>query len=112
MKHKYLTFMLFILMSWAASVTLAYDAYIDGVYYYLNSSAETATVTYYSSSSSSNASAYSGGVFIPEAVTYNGKTYSVTAIRVAAFSGCSGLTSITIPNSVTSIDETAFYGCI
>ena len=28
-----------------------------------------------------------------------------------AFSGCSGLTSVTIPNSVTSIDAGAFYGC-
>ena len=28
-----------------------------------------------------------------------------------AFSGCSGLTSVTIPNSVTSIGAYAFYGC-
>ena len=36
---------------------------------------------------------------------------SVTSIRNSAFSGCSNLTSITISNSVTSIENYAFYGC-
>ena len=36
---------------------------------------------------------------------------SVTSIGPSAFSGCSGLTSLTIGNSVTSIGEHAFYGC-
>ena len=36
---------------------------------------------------------------------------SVTSIGGFAFDGCSGLTSITIPNSVTSIDSYTFQGC-
>ena len=36
---------------------------------------------------------------------------SVTSIGNCAFEGCTGLTSVTIGNSVTSIGDSAFYGC-
>ena len=36
---------------------------------------------------------------------------SVTSIGEYAFDGCSGLTNLTIPSSVTSIGESAFEGC-
>ena len=54
---------------------------------------------------------YSGDITIPSTVTYNGINYSVTSIGDSAFYGCQGLTSITIPNSVTSIGDYAFAGC-
>ena len=36
---------------------------------------------------------------------------SVTSIGRGLFYGCTGLTSVTIGNSVTSIGNSAFYGC-
>jgi hypothetical protein len=48
---------------------------------------------------------------IPSKIEYDGQTYPVTSIGSSAFSYCTGLTSVTIPNSVTSIEYYAFYGC-
>ena len=57
----------------------------------------------------------SGNVVIPATVSYNGTTYNVTELRTVSYFGsfrdCSGLTSITIPNSVTSIGSSAFSNC-
>lgn len=44
-----------------------------------------------------------GNLIIPASVTYGGITYAVTGIEVRAFEDCTGLTSVTIPNSVTTI---------
>ena len=53
-----------------------------------------------------------GAISIPAAVVNGGNTYSVTSIGERAFSSCSGLTSITIPSSVTIIENRTFYSCI
>ena len=52
---------------------------------------------------------YSGEIVIPPTVQYNGETYSVTSIGNEAFAGCSELTSITIPSTVTSIGKHYFW---
>ncbi|MCR4835055.1 MAG: leucine-rich repeat domain-containing protein [Bacteroidaceae bacterium] len=55
---------------------------------------------------------YQGNVVIPEEVTYGDRIHKVTSIGESAFYNCTGLTSVTIPNSVTSIDNGAFEDCI
>ena len=66
---------------------------IDGINYELNSETKQATVI----------GSYSGEIVIPESVEHEGTAYSVTSIGNGAFQYCTGLTSVTIPNSVTSI---------
>ena len=51
-------------------------------------------------------------IVIPEKAEIDGKLYSVTSIGEFAFVNLSNLTSITIPESVTSIGSGAFAGCI
>lgn len=85
--------------------------YIDGAWYTLDKTANTATVTYRGSSYSAYTNEYTGSVTIPASVSYNGEEYGVTSIGTSAFSSCSGLTTISLPNSVTSIDKDAFYKC-
>ena len=89
----------------------AHDAKVDGIFYNLDADDKTATVTFKGDSPDSYDNEYSGNVVIPETVTYDGITYSVTALGDKCFRGCSYLTSITIPNSVTSLGDECFDGC-
>ena len=52
-----------------------------------------------------------GHLEIPSSVVHNGTTYNVVFIEQFAFENATGLTSVTIPNTVLSIYQYAFTGC-
>ena len=96
----------------------SFSAKIDGIMYILNSGYAKVGV---------QEEELSGDIVIPEKVTYNNTTYIVnslieptqthsygghTSISAdnAAFQGCA-ITSITLPNTITSISSCAFIGC-
>ena len=110
MKRKLLLTLLISIMSLSAS---AYHFMVDGIAYDITSDSESVSVTYTTSAypTASKHSSYSGNIVIPSKVTYSGKTYTVKVIDFDAFCWCDGLTSVTIPNSVTSIGVCAFSHC-
>ena len=98
--------LLLILLIFSASHVLAdkFVCTVGGISYSVNTTNKTASVV------SNYYGAYSGNIIIPETIIYDNTTYSVTSIGEDAFYK-SGITSMTIPNSVTSISENAFLDC-
>ena len=79
---------------------------IDGLCYDLNSDTKTAVLLPRTDEK------YSGDIIIPEKVKGNdGVEYIVTTFADNCFEDCRGLTSITIPSSVTSLGKYCFADC-
>lgn len=79
---------------------------IDGINYNITSATEPYTVSVIPKNPK-----YTGLVTIPETVTYDSNTYTVTSIGAYAFDACFALTDISLPNTITTIGHQAFYGC-
>lgn len=107
---KQLVLQFTILLSMVGTKAMAYDFKTENangvtIYYmYLNDGKELGVTNGYSPS-------YSGNVVIPEYVTYMNRTRKVTMVCYGAFEDCTNLKSVTIPNSITSINQWAFTNC-
>ena len=88
----------------ASANAYAYDFEVDGIYYNVNKMNLTCEVTW-------GMNPYKGNIIIPATVMIDNNTFSVIAISTDAFSGCTELTSITIPNSVINIYDRSFNDC-
>ena len=101
--------MLVVLMLMTTSSAMAQEPkfeVIDGFRYLLDSGTKTATLL------PKREEKYSGDIIIPEKVKGNdGVEYIVASLGTSCFEWCSGLTSITIPSSVTSLGDHCFYEC-
>lgn len=96
---------LFSFVANAASEELKYDnSDSQGLIYSLDSETKTASVskTLYTAMDK---------VTIPEKVIKDGETYIVTGIDSNVFFGAENLTSVELPESLTSIGEAAFFSC-
>lgn len=85
------------------SVPADYDFISDGIHYSINADSKSVSVVY-------RFWKYSGDVVIPSTVVHEDKTYRVTGIGEEAFYACS-ITSIDLPESLTSIEKGAFFRC-
>lgn len=82
-----------------------YDFEVNGIYYDLTSLNELTCIVV------NGKEEYKGDIVLPSTVNYNGRVLTVVGIGNRAFYGCSQLTGITIPNTITSIADFAFEGC-
>lgn len=101
MKIKLL--LLFVLALFPFASLFAFDCEVDGIYYN-RLSADEFQVT-------NGTVKYSGDVEIPKTVMYRDKVFKVTQIGYYAFQNCKDLTSVIIPQTITSLPSSAFLNC-
>ena len=100
MKRIYLLTVIFFI----SLMVRAINVEIDGIMYNINVKTGLTEVV------ANPSHQYKGDIVIPEAITYEGKQYTVTAIGESAFFQ-RDITSITFPKSITSVGRAAFYCC-
>lgn len=86
----------------------AYDFMVDSIAYNIVNETEVAVT---SENSASPSYSQLNAAVIPETVTHQGITYTVTSIGKNAFREAAALMSVTIPPTITTVSDSAFYKC-
>ena len=94
--------LLFLILSFLMTGNIFAAVEIDGLSYNLDATTGEASVA---------RSSFSGELVIPGSVEVEDTVYKVTKIERMAFMNCIELTSVSIPETVTSIMAGAFRGC-
>lgn len=118
MKLRLLFALMALMMLPSVTANEFYDFKVDGIAYKINDYDST-TVSVSKEQdpniAETNYTSYadiSGTLSLPEQVTYDGITYTVTAIGLEAFQGCAGLTGeLVLPKTIIWISDWAFYQC-
>ena len=107
MKKSLLSLVLLLL----TMVASAHDFEVDGIYYNIISAEErTVEVTNYPYEGGPG---YEGDIVIPEQITHDGKTYTITSIGQGVFGGTSKINSVYLPNTIKEINGLGvFIDCI
>lgn len=103
MKHNYQSFVITFLVLLMSTSVFAFDCEVDGIYY-SRLSVDEFEVTY-------GTNKYTGDVVIPTTVEYKEKQFKVVQIGSNAFKDCTSLTSVIIPQGITSLPDNIFSGC-
>lgn len=104
--HAYVALLITFMASILPATAYSYDFEVDKIAYSKINETEVEVARGLNFSADPN-----WNVILPPNVTFNGESYSVTAIGDYAFNYNDALNSIEIPNSVTSIGEGAFSNC-
>ncbi|MCQ2327217.1 MAG: leucine-rich repeat protein [Bacteroidales bacterium] len=81
------------------------------IIWYNITSPTTVSVTYEGASIAAFVGEYFGDIVIPASIQYEGITYDVTGIEGSAMYNCQNLTSVVLPNTIESIGFRAFGKC-
>ena len=100
--NKTLTTIIAACMMMPPAVTAQTTATVDGVKYFLLDGEATVMA---------QTEQLEGDIVIPETVNYEGEAYSVVKLVDEAFAKQYGITSVTLPNSITELGKGCFSNC-